>query len=61
LAEEAKERATAKVVELEAQLAAADAELQPKRNAVVAARETLLRPRLHASRQPRQRGTLSAP
>jgi hypothetical protein len=38
LAEETKERATAKVEELEAQLAAAEAELQPKRNAVVAAR-----------------------
>jgi len=38
LAEEAKVRATAKVAELEAQLAAAEAELQPKRNAVVAAR-----------------------
>jgi len=38
LAEEAKARATAKVAELEAQLAAAEAELQPKRNAVVAAR-----------------------
>src|SRR5262249_48137744 len=38
LAEEAKARTTAKVAELEAQLAAAQAELQPKRNAVVAAR-----------------------
>ena len=38
MAEEAKARATAKVAELEAQLAAAEAELQPKRNAVVAAR-----------------------
>jgi hypothetical protein len=38
LAEEAKARATAKVAELEAQLAAAQAELQPKRNAVVTAR-----------------------
>ena len=38
MAEEAKAPATAKVAELEAQLAAAEAELQPKRNAVVAAR-----------------------
>ena len=38
MAEEAKARATAKVAELEAQLAAAEAELQPKRNAMVAAR-----------------------
>jgi hypothetical protein len=38
LAEEAKARATAKVTELEAQLVAAEADLQPKRKAVVAAR-----------------------
>ena len=38
LAEEAKARATAKVAELEAQLVAAEADLQPKRKAVVVAR-----------------------
>jgi hypothetical protein len=38
LAEEAKARATAKVAELEAQLVAAEADLQPKRKAVVLAR-----------------------
>jgi L,D-transpeptidase catalytic domain len=59
LAEEAKARATAKLAELEAQLTAAEAELQPKRNAVVA--QTLRRRRPRASRQPKQRGTPSAP
>jgi hypothetical protein len=54
-AEAAKANSTAKIAELGAQLAPAEAELQPKINALAAGAKRPLRPRKHALKRRRQR------